>query len=71
MTFLQLCQYVQRYIAAGNDPPGSGYPTTTVAQTGLYLEIVGWVQDAYRDIQQEDSGWLFRQAEGVLLLTSV
>ena len=70
MTFLQLCQYVQRYIAGGNDLPGSGNPTTTVAQTGLYLEIVGWVQDAYRDIQQEDSGWLFRQAEGVLLLTS-
>lgn len=70
MTFLQLCQYVQRYIAAGNDLPGSGNPTTVAGQTGLYLEIVGWVQDAYRDIQQEESSWLFRQASGSLALTS-
>jgi hypothetical protein len=70
VTFLQLCQYVQRYVGAGNDLPGSGNPTTTAGQTGLYLEIVGWVQDAYRDIQQEESGWLFRQASGSLTLTS-
>lgn len=70
MNYLQLCQYVQRYIAAGNDLPGSGNPTTVVGQTGLYKEIADWVADAYRDIQQENSQWLFRQGAGNFQLTS-
>lgn len=70
MTFLQLCQFVQRYIAAGDDLPGNNAPPTVVSQTGLYREIVGWVQDAYRDIQQEESNWLFRQVTGTLALSS-
>lgn len=43
--------------------------TTTVSQTGYLYEITQWVQDAYRDIQNEQDQWLFRTKQGTLNCT--
>lgn len=67
MTFLELCQFVGRYIQAGDEKPGT-YPTTVVAQTDLNFEIVKGVQDAYRDILTEQRSWNMMQKQGVLPL---
>lgn len=69
MTYLELCQFVQRYLAAGNDLPENPM-TTTVGQTGLNYEITQWVQDAYKAICAEQENWLFRTNRGVIQLTN-
>lgn len=58
MTYLQLCQFVHRFCGAGDALPGTA-PTTTVAQTGYLYEITQWVNDAYSDVQREQSNWNF------------
>jgi len=62
-TFLQLCQRVHRYARVGEDPPGSA-PVTVTDQDGVLAEIVGWVQDAYEDVQADQDDWRFREAAG-------
>lgn len=62
-TFLQLCQRVHRYVRIGEDAPGTA-PETVVGQEGVLAEIVGWVQDAYEDIQADQDDWRFREAAG-------
>ena len=67
MNFLEICQFVGRYIQAGNEKPGL-YPTSVVGQVDLNFEIVRGVQDAYRDILTEQNSWLYMQKQGTLLL---
>lgn len=62
-TFLQLCRRVHRYARIGEDAPGTA-PETVAGQDGVLAEIVGWVQDAYEDIQLDQEAWRFREAIG-------
>lgn len=59
-TFLELCRDVHRLVRIGEDPPGTA-PETVIDQEGVLAEIVGWVQDAYRDIQEDQQDWAFRE----------
>jgi hypothetical protein len=59
MTFLELCQKT----AADSGTVFGTLPTTVVAQTGRLGRIVGWVQDAYTDIQRRRDTWNWMQAE--------
>ena len=58
MTYLELCKFVHRFCGSGDALPGTA-PTTTVGQTGYLYEITQWVNDAYGDIQKEQSQWAF------------
>lgn len=58
----------QLYIAGGNALPGSGDPTTVVGQTGLNQEIVLYVADAYRDVQNAQEQWNFKRRRGFVTL---
>jgi hypothetical protein len=62
-TFLKLCQHVQRYARIGKEAPGTA-PVTVTGQTGVNAEIVGWVQDAWEDIQHDQDDWAFRESSG-------
>lgn len=64
-----MCQFVQAQIGTSNDLPWQG-PTTVVTQTGQYLEIVKWVNMAYKAIQIEQPDWLWRWKKATLLLTA-
>jgi hypothetical protein len=67
-TYLQLCQQVHRNIRAGNNTPGS-VPTTVVSQTDpLLLDIIYFVQEAWAQIQQENSKWLWMIQPAILTL---
>lgn len=66
-TFLDLCQQVHRYARIDKSPPGTA-PTTVLGQKGVLAEIVGWVQDAWKDIQRDQDDWRFRLAQGSVLL---
>lgn len=56
MNFLQLCQ-----AAATDSGTVAGVPnfTTVTGATGRVAQLVGWVRDAYIDIQNERSDWLW------------
>lgn len=56
MNFLQLCQETAR-----DSGTVAGVPnfTTTVGASGRVLQVVGWVRDAYIDIQNERRDWLW------------
>lgn len=69
VTFLQLCQFVQAQIGTSTDLPWGG-PSATTGQTGQYLEIVNWVNMAYKDIQNDQQDWLWRWKQGSLALTN-
>jgi hypothetical protein len=58
-TFLALVQKVAR--EAGTLDSAS--ITTVAGQTGMKGKMVGWVQDAWRSIQNAHSSWLWQQAE--------
>lgn len=65
MTFLELCQRLRQEVgAAGNGPP------SVASQTGEYARLVGWVQTAWREIQNERR-WLFDWAQGAVELSSL
>ncbi len=53
MTFLQLCQALRREARI------SGEISTVVDQSGIYLDVVNWVINAWLDIQREMPNWLF------------
>jgi hypothetical protein len=57
-TFLELCQDLARESGAPAYAPSS-----VVAQTGRKSQIVGWVQQAWRLIQNSKSNWAFLRAE--------
>lgn len=52
MNFLELCQRTRRECG------GEG-PTTTIGQVGELARIVGWVQDAWDEIQVARRDWRF------------
>ena len=56
MTFLQLCQRMILECAI------SGTMTTTVAQTGEFLRVTTWVNQAWIDIQTERQTWTFMRS---------
>lgn len=60
MTFLQLAQ------ATGVNCGISGVITTCQGQTGENGRIVGWVNDAWNDIQTEHSDWSFMRSSALL-----
>lgn len=69
MTFLELCQAVARDSGTVATLPA---PTTVLGQTGRLARIVGWVQDAYREIQTSHADWLWMRGtfEGNLLAST-
>ena len=59
-TALQLAQKLAR---ESGTVSGSGQPPSFVGQTGRLAKVVGWVADAWVDIQNSNPTWFFRQAE--------
>lgn len=51
MTFLELCVRVAEKCSI------TGTISTTVSQTGEFLRVVNWVNEAWRDIQLSQSNW--------------
>ena len=67
-TYLQLCQQVHRNIRAGNNTPGS-QPTSVVGNTDpLLLDIVYFVNEAWTQIQQDNSRWQWMNKPATLTL---
>lgn len=60
MTFLELCQKAAKESGTVTD---FSQPATVLNQTGRLSHIIGWVQDAWRDIQTARSRWLWMQGE--------
>lgn len=58
MTFLELCKRLRSEAGIS----GTG-PVTTVGQTGQMLQVVEWVQEAYRSIQTEYETWRFLRTD--------
>lgn len=54
--FLALCQRTHLEIGGGPGDPGTN-PTATTAQTGKLLNIVTWVNFAYKSIQNSKRFW--------------
>jgi hypothetical protein len=52
-TYLQLCQKLRRECVNGY----AGGPGAVTGQTGILEKIVGWVADAYKDIQILHDNW--------------
>ncbi|KAF1008997.1 MAG: hypothetical protein GAK28_00629 [Luteibacter sp.] len=69
-TFLELCKDVHRIARIGEDPPGTA-PETVVGQEGVLFEVINWVQDAYRDIQEDQRDWAFRERSATVTIGTV
>lgn len=67
-TFLELSQKTAG--DSGTTEPGYSLPTTVVGQTGKLENVVRWVQDAWRRLQNERADWLWMQAEFTGTLSS-
>lgn len=59
-TFLELCQNVAKDSGTVSN---IGQPETTTGQTGRLLRIMGWVTEAYEDIQREENAWRWMQED--------
>lgn len=59
-TFLELCQ---KTAEESGTIPNLGDPTTTEDQTGRLYRIIGWVREAYEDIQLHSSKWRWMNAD--------
>lgn len=68
-TFLELCRSVHRTLRIGEDPPGTA-PETVEGQEGVLAEIVAWVQEAYRDIQEDQQAWAFREHQQTITVAA-
>ena len=53
-TFLKLCQDVRAQSGISGDGP-----TNVVGQTGIYADVVRWVEEAYNHIQTLHENWNF------------
>ncbi|MBF57740.1 MAG: hypothetical protein CME80_08480 [Halomonas sp.] len=64
MTFLELCQRLRQEVgAAGNGP------ANVAGQSGEYARLIGWIRQAWREIQL-DRQWRFDWARGVVELNA-
>lgn len=54
MTFLELCKRLRQEVGAA----GTG-PASVAGQHGEYARLVGWIQQAWLEIQLEKSRWRF------------
>lgn len=68
-TFLDLCKDVHRIVRIGEDPPGTA-PDTVIGQEGVLSEIVSWVQDAYLQIQENQTEWAFREKAATITVAA-
>ena len=59
-TFLELCQAVAR---DSGTFPNLGDPTSVSGQTGRALRVVSWVNDAWEEIQREQTRWRWMIAD--------
>lgn len=57
-TYLELCQKLRRECRIA----GTG-PSAVTGQTGLLERVVGWIPDAYRDIQLRCPSWRWMRTE--------
>lgn len=64
MTFLELCQRLRQEVGAA----GTG-PATVTGQNGEMQRLVGWIQQAWRELQTERRGWRFAWTEGEVELS--
>lgn len=72
MTYLQLCQFVHRYIRSGNAVPGSqptAIPTPTNTQDQMVYDIIYAVPRAWEWVQNEHSSWGFMRKQGIIATT--
>lgn len=58
-TFLQLCQKLAR--ESGSVSGGATQPGSVTGQSGRLAKLVGWVSDAWVEIQDSRKDWLFLQ----------
>jgi|TARA_Y100000310_G_scaffold51684_1_gene47605 hypothetical protein len=58
-TFLEICQKVARE----SGTISGALPTAVTGQTGRLLKIVNWVADAWDEIQNDQSTWLWMRKE--------
>ncbi|WP_277810689.1 hypothetical protein [Chromohalobacter canadensis] len=65
MTFLELCQRLRQEVGAA----GTG-PAAVTGQHGEMQRLIGWVQQAWREIQAEQQEWRFAWAEGEVELSA-
>ncbi|MDR5867927.1 phage adaptor protein [Halomonas koreensis] len=63
MTFLELCQRLRQEVGAA----GTG-PAAVTGQHGEYQRLIGWVAQAWREIQLERRNWRFAWAEASVAL---
>jgi hypothetical protein len=61
MTFLELCQRLRQEVGAA----GAG-PASVTGQHGEYARLIGWIQQAWLEIQNLRQDWRFAWAEGVI-----
>lgn len=54
MNFLELCQRTRQECGISG-----GGPASVTGQTGVYVKLIAWVNDAWREIQQDHKDWLF------------
>lgn len=64
MNYLQLCQRAHQEIHGGHD--GTAFPTAVTSQTGEALRVVTWVAQAWTDIQDSQTFWLWMYKTGTL-----
>lgn len=57
-TYLDLCKDVRAQAGIGGDGP-----TDVTGQTGIYAEVVRWVDEAYNQIQTKHENWNFLYTE--------
>ena len=64
-TWLQLSQDLRREAGV----QGTG-PSAVTGQTGIYENLVSWIQQAWTDIQSEFDSWSFRKGYGSFTTTN-
>ncbi|TDX29101.1 hypothetical protein DFO67_108145 [Modicisalibacter xianhensis] len=63
MTFLELCQRLRQEVGAA----GAG-PASVTGQHGEYARLIGWIQQAWLEIQNLRTDWRFAWAEGAITM---
>jgi len=64
-TYLQLCQKLRQEVEGA----GTG-PSAVTGQTGVNARYVGWIADAWTELQQEHDDWLWMRKSFTVSATS-